>query len=72
MEGGSDSRPAYSPPSILGKHGRDESSETDPNSTSTPSKLFRCGDCDKSYSRVDHLARHVRLHTQVRQNPDPS
>jgi hypothetical protein len=32
----------------------------------TGEKLFRCGSCDKSYSRVDHLSRHVRLHTQVR------
>ncbi|KAE9982895.1 hypothetical protein EG328_010442 [Venturia inaequalis] len=26
--------------------------------------LFQCGDCKQSYTRVDHLARHVRSHTQ--------
>ncbi|KAM3065720.1 hypothetical protein ACMFMG_011423 [Clarireedia jacksonii] len=26
--------------------------------------LFQCGTCSRSYSRVDHLARHVRSHTQ--------
>ncbi|KAF2684642.1 hypothetical protein K458DRAFT_34491 [Lentithecium fluviatile CBS 122367] len=26
--------------------------------------LFQCGTCSQTYSRVDHLARHVRSHTQ--------
>ncbi|KAH3908851.1 hypothetical protein HBH56_172930 [Parastagonospora nodorum] len=26
--------------------------------------LFQCGTCSQSYSRLDHLARHVRSHTQ--------
>ena len=51
-----------SPPSVLGKRPRDETSEQTPTESS---KLFQCGDCRKSYSRVDHLARHVRLHTKV-------
>ncbi|KEQ69386.1 hypothetical protein M436DRAFT_56476, partial [Aureobasidium namibiae CBS 147.97] len=50
-----------SPPSVLGKRPRDESSDQTPTESS---KLFQCGDCRKSYSRVDHLARHVRLHTK--------
>lgn len=37
-----------------------------PATSSGGDKLFRCGSCHKSYSRVDHLSRHVRLHTQVR------
>lgn len=51
-----------SPPSVLGKRPREEASESTPQESS---KLFQCGDCRKSYSRVDHLARHVRLHTKV-------
>lgn len=51
-----------SPPSVLGKRAR----EDNPDETAQGSpKLFQCGDCRKSYSRVDHLARHVRLHTKV-------
>ena len=57
--------PSYSPSSILGKRPRDEPDTQSSAAKPTPTKLFRCGDCDKSYSRVDHLARHVRLHTQV-------
>jgi hypothetical protein len=53
-----------SPPSVvLGKRAREDVSEQTPPGSS--SKLFQCGDCRKSYSRVDHLARHVRLHTKV-------
>ncbi|OCL05228.1 hypothetical protein AOQ84DRAFT_345070 [Glonium stellatum] len=26
--------------------------------------FYQCGDCKRSYTRVDHLARHVRSHTQ--------
>ncbi|EMD91238.1 hypothetical protein COCC4DRAFT_119352, partial [Bipolaris maydis ATCC 48331] len=26
--------------------------------------LFQCTICSQTYSRVDHLARHVRSHTQ--------
>lgn len=25
-----------------------------------PKKVFQCGECHRAYSRVDHLARHVR------------
>lgn len=51
-----------SPQSVLGKRPRDQASDQTPQESS---KLFQCGDCRKSYSRVDHLARHVRLHTKV-------
>ena len=27
-------------------------------------RLYSCGKCSKSYSRLDHLSRHVRMHTQ--------
>lgn len=62
--------PQTSPQSVLGKHPRDDSdaATSTEQSKDTPTKLFRCGDCDKSYSRVDHLARHVRIHTQVGQS----
>ena len=41
-------------------------------SQSTPSdtqqspnpRLYSCGKCSKSYARLDHLSRHVRMHTQ--------
>lgn len=54
--------------SHLGKRARgqeDEGSQFVPTVSSGGDKLFRCGSCDKSYSRVDHLSRHVRSHTQV-------
>ena len=57
-----------SPPSVLGKRPRDDTSEQTPQESS---KLFQCGDCRKSYSRVDHLARHVRLHTKVSLDSSP-
>ncbi|KAK5107929.1 hypothetical protein LTR62_000534 [Meristemomyces frigidus] len=31
--------------------------------TSAP-RLYSCGKCAKSYARLDHLSRHVRMHTQ--------
>ncbi|KAI5849170.1 hypothetical protein BZA05DRAFT_84516 [Tricharina praecox] len=31
--------------------------------------LFQCGDCGRSYTRADHLARHVRSHTQEKPFP---
>lgn len=27
-------------------------------------RLYSCGKCSKSYARLDHLSRHVRMHTQ--------
>ena len=27
-------------------------------------RLYSCGQCSKSYARLDHLSRHVRMHTQ--------
>ena len=27
-------------------------------------RLYSCGRCSKSYARLDHLSRHVRMHTQ--------
>lgn len=27
-------------------------------------RLYSCGKCAKSYARLDHLSRHVRMHTQ--------
>lgn len=27
-------------------------------------RLYSCGKCSKSYTRLDHLSRHVRMHTQ--------
>ncbi|TKA24654.1 hypothetical protein B0A50_06414 [Salinomyces thailandicus] len=27
-------------------------------------RLYSCGKCNKSYARLDHLSRHVRMHTQ--------
>lgn len=27
-------------------------------------RLYTCGKCSKSYARLDHLSRHVRMHTQ--------
>ncbi|KAJ4162845.1 hypothetical protein NW754_014263 [Fusarium falciforme] len=33
---------------------------------STESGMFQCGSCQKSYKRLDHLARHVRSHTQTK------
>lgn len=37
------------------------------NNTTGPSnhlRLYSCGKCSKSYARLDHLSRHVRMHTQ--------
>ncbi|KAH7014595.1 uncharacterized protein B0I36DRAFT_436521 [Microdochium trichocladiopsis] len=34
-----------------------------------PGPLFQCGTCKKKYKRVDHLARHVRSHTQSKPYP---
>ncbi|KXJ85368.1 hypothetical protein Micbo1qcDRAFT_223304 [Microdochium bolleyi] len=34
-----------------------------------PGPLFQCGTCKKRYKRVDHLARHVRSHTQSKPYP---
>ncbi|KAF2152842.1 hypothetical protein K461DRAFT_293162 [Myriangium duriaei CBS 260.36] len=42
------------------------SDEQDRNTAAVAARLFRCGDCDKAYTRIDHLARHVRQHTQER------
>ncbi|WPH03907.1 Hypothetical protein R9X50_00679000 [Acrodontium crateriforme] len=33
------------------------------NATQAP-RLYSCGKCSKSYARLDHLSRHVRMHTQ--------
>lgn len=40
--------------------------ESSPNgSTQQPNpRLYSCGKCTKSYARLDHLSRHVRMHTQ--------
>ncbi|KAM5345114.1 hypothetical protein ACJ41O_010976 [Fusarium nematophilum] len=32
----------------------------------TESGMFQCGSCKKNYKRLDHLARHVRSHTQTK------
>ncbi|KAM0435859.1 hypothetical protein ACHAPT_002750 [Fusarium lateritium] len=32
----------------------------------TESGMFQCGSCQKNYKRLDHLARHVRSHTQTK------
>ncbi|KAI0536014.1 fungal-specific transcription factor domain-containing protein [Xylaria digitata] len=43
-----------------------------PRNTAAPAQrtaeapVFQCGVCNRSYTRVDHLARHVRSHTQSR------
>ncbi|KIH93632.1 C6 transcription factor RegA [Sporothrix brasiliensis 5110] len=34
--------------------------------TDDTSSLFQCGSCKRQYKRLDHLARHVRSHTQSR------
>jgi hypothetical protein len=31
---------------------------------SAAARLYTCGKCSKSYARLDHLSRHVRMHTQ--------
>ncbi|KAJ5505530.1 Zinc finger C2H2 [Penicillium expansum] len=31
---------------------------------SMPTNLFQCGTCSQSFTRIDHLGRHVRSHTQ--------
>ncbi|KAI6273548.1 hypothetical protein MCOR14_006276 [Pyricularia oryzae] len=33
-------------------------------SSAAPSNIFQCGICARSYSRADHLTRHIRSHTQ--------
>ena len=41
--------------------------DTQPATSSGPSaaaRLYTCGKCSKSYARLDHLSRHVRMHTQ--------
>ena len=41
--------------------------DTQPATNSGPSaaaRLYTCGKCSKSYARLDHLSRHVRMHTQ--------
>ena len=40
--------------------------ESSPNGSVQPSntRLYSCGKCSKSYARLDHLSRHVRMHTQ--------
>jgi hypothetical protein len=54
------------PQSSLGKRSRqDDQSQGLATSSPGSDRLFRCGSCDKSYSRIDHLSRHVRLHTKV-------
>ncbi|TKA80575.1 hypothetical protein B0A49_00627 [Cryomyces minteri] len=52
-------------------HVGDETSETnEPNEPNVQEPahsskgLFQCGDCRRSYARLDNLARHVRSHTQ--------
>lgn len=32
--------------------------------TADTTRLYSCGKCSKSYARLDHLSRHVRMHTQ--------
>lgn len=32
--------------------------------TADKTRLYSCGKCSKSYARLDHLSRHVRMHTQ--------
>ncbi|KAF1352590.1 hypothetical protein BDV97DRAFT_349879 [Delphinella strobiligena] len=53
------------PTSVLGKRSLGEIEQGVPE----PSKLFQCSECGKSYTRVDHLARHVRLHTKEKPYP---
>ncbi|KAI9732762.1 MAG: hypothetical protein M1834_003700 [Cirrosporium novae-zelandiae] len=40
------------------------SSQASSSTTKSSQGLFQCGDCKRSYTRLDHLARHVRSHTQ--------
>jgi hypothetical protein len=35
-----------------------------PTPTPANARLYTCGKCSKSYARLDHLSRHVRMHTQ--------
>ncbi|KAL1305022.1 hypothetical protein AAFC00_003922 [Neodothiora populina] len=51
---------AYDTTSTLGKRSHEQADL----STPATDRLFQCSECGKSYSRVDHLARHVRLHTK--------
>lgn len=37
-----------------------ETSATMPTATQSASGLFQCGDCKRSYTRMEHLARHIR------------
>ncbi|QIX01955.1 hypothetical protein AMS68_007472 [Peltaster fructicola] len=42
-----------------------DNGNNDKSSTASSSlRLYTCGKCSKSYSRLDHLSRHVRMHTQ--------
>ena len=40
------------------------STSSAPNDGPSGQRLYSCGRCSKSYQRLDHLSRHVRMHTQ--------
>ncbi len=41
-----------------------QSSPVDNSMQPSSTRLYSCGKCNKSYARLDHLSRHVRMHTQ--------
>ena len=46
------------------EHGMNGNSSPDNSMQPSNTRLYSCGKCNKSYARLDHLSRHVRMHTQ--------
>lgn len=55
------------PDEQYGSSANEASLDANGNGNTTPqgnARLYSCGKCSKSYARLDHLSRHVRMHTQ--------
>lgn len=57
---------SHSTPDASTPSGGNGNSNSNSNATgpSNNVRLYSCGKCSKSYARLDHLSRHVRMHTQ--------
>ena len=52
------------PPQQQQKESQPETQQAAGAQPTAAARLYTCGKCSKSYARLDHLSRHVRMHTQ--------